>query len=523
MAAIFGGKKEKKSKSVIAIEEILDEADGHLKGGETDKAASEYRRAHRYLYREENLAEAPIDFAELFTRTGHGLYETGEPDRAIECFDKATQLNPKNTIAWMSRGIVHLKTETMLNFAIMCFEEVLKLEPDNQEAMENQAEAYMLSGKKDDAVETYKKLIELVPDNEEYRTKLNEMEPVNLETVTAKLKKTPKDVNLWKIRAKLLEDEGQTAKAIESYLRVGYLEKKPDAYEKVLELNPKNKTALDKLLKLKPDDQGYMVRKAEILLAEGEKEEALELYQRLSELDPANNDYAEKVRELKPDEMEEVESILATDPNNLEALSKKAAILGSRGDQGAGDIFMKLVQLEPQNTAHYEGALKFKPDAIGLLKTKGELHFDKEEYDKSLECYAKVAQLKPDDVDALHNKGAAQFKLERFDDAVKTFDQIIAIDPEDTIAYLTKGAALFKSGQIDPAVEALNNVVKRDPEDAAAWYYKSCAEAKKGNLKPVVPFLTRAIDMEEDFRERAKTDECFAPVKDTPEFKALFE
>jgi tetratricopeptide (TPR) repeat protein len=106
---------------------------------------------------------------------------------------------------------------------------------------------------------------------------------------------------------------------------------------------------------------------------------------------------------------------------------------------------------------------------------------------------------------------------------VKTFDEIIGIDPDDTVAYLTKGAALFKSGQIDPAVEALNNVVKRDPEEAAAWYYKSCAEAKKGNLKPVVPFLTRAIDMEEDFRERAKTDECFAPVKDTPEFKALFE
>ena len=55
MAAIFGGKKEKKSKSVLTIEGILDDADSHLKSGETDKAASEYRRAHRYLYREETI------------------------------------------------------------------------------------------------------------------------------------------------------------------------------------------------------------------------------------------------------------------------------------------------------------------------------------------------------------------------------------------------------------------------------------------------------------------------------------
>lgn len=523
MAAIFGGKKEKKSKSVQTIEDILDDADGHLKGGETDKAASEYRRAHRYLYREESISESPEDFSALFTRTGHGLFETGEPDRAVECFDKATQLDPKNADAWMSRGIVHLKTETMLNFAVMCFDEVLKIDPNNLEALESQAEAYMLSKKEDEAVGVYKKLVELAPENEEYKTKLNELEPITLDAVTAKLKKSPKDVNLWKIRAKLLEDDGQTAKAIESYLRVGYLEKKPDAYEKVLELNPKNKTALDKLIKLRPDDTDLLEKKAEILESEGQTEEALEVYQKLADLDPVNEAYAEKLKAMRPDEMEEIEKALASDPNNVEALVKKATILDSKGEPGAGEIYLKLVKLEPENAAHYEGALKHKPDDLALLNAKGELHFGNGEFDKALECFDKIAQKTPKDIDALHNKGAVLFKLEKFDESVATFDQLLAIDPEDTIAYLTKGAALFKAGKLEPAVDALNNVVKRDPNEAAAWYYKSCAEAMKGNLKPVVPFLTRAIDTEEEFRERAKTDECFAAVRDTPEFKALFD
>jgi len=523
MAAIFGGKKEKKSKSVATIETILVDADKHLKGGDTDKAASEYRRAHRYLYREENISNDPEGFSELFTKTGHGLFDTGEPDRAVECFDKATQLNPKNIDAWMSRGIVHLKTETMLNFASMCFEEVLNMDPTNVEALENQAEAFILSKKKDEAIKVYRKLVEIAPDDEEYRKKLDDMAPVTLVSITEQLKKTPKDSDLWRTLAGLLEKEGNTAKAIEAHLRVGYLENKPDPYQKVLDLNPNNKTALEKLMVFKPDDISLLEKKVSNLEGEGDSEGALEVYQKLAELDPSNESYKSKLEEAKPDEMELIEQQLALDPNNIEALSKKAALLDANGDASAGEIYLKLVKLAPDDTEHYESALKFKPDDIELLGAKGDLHFDNEEFEKALEAFETVASIKSNDVDALHNMGAVQFKLERFDDAVSTFDRILAIDSEDVSAYLTKGAALFKAGNLDGSVDALNNVVKRDPTESAAWYYKACAEAKRGNDKPVIPFLTRAIDMEADFKDRARNDESFSSVRDMPEFQALVQ
>ncbi len=540
MAAIFGGKKEKKSKSVATIEAILEDADTHLKDGDTDKAASEYRRAHRYLYREENITASPEGFSEMFTRTGHGLFDTGEPDRAVECFDKATQLNPKNLEAWMSRGVVHLKTETMLNFASMCFDEVLKQQPDNIEALENQAETYLLSEKKDDAIEVYQKLVEIEPDNEDFKKKLEELAPVTLSTITEQLKKTPKDAKLWWTLAGLLEKDGKTAKAIESYLRIGYLENKPDAYEKVLDLNPKNRTAIDKLLSLKPDDIGLLEKKVTLLESEGLEEEVQELYQKLADLDPSNETYKAKLKEvepdepeavepdepevMEPDELEAVEQALASDPDNVEALTKKASLLEAKGDvTGASEIFMKLVKLAPEDTKAYENALKYKPDDVNLLNTKGDIHFDREEYEDALACFEKIASLLPKDVNALHNKGAVLFKLEKFDDAVATFDQLLDIDSDDVTAYLTKGAALFKAGKLDEAVDALNNVVKREPTDVAAWYYKASAEAMRGNTKPVVPFLSRAIEMDDDFKERAKTDPSFDSVRDTPEFKALFE
>ncbi|MCK4757280.1 MAG: tetratricopeptide repeat protein, partial [Thermoplasmata archaeon] len=247
--ALFGGKKSKKSKVVSEIEAILSDADDYLKNGNTEKSASEYRRAHRYLYREEKVAEDPEEFSELYTRTGHGLFETGEPDRAIECFDKATQLTPDNVDAWLSRGMVHLSNKTMLNYAIMCFSEVLKRYPNSVEALENKAEALMLDNREDESKETYQQLIEVNPSRKaEYLAKMGGEIPLdNIEAIDEALRKNPKDADLWKKKAELLEKEMAKDEAVECYLRLGHLTGENDAYNKVLELDPDNVHAKEKL------------------------------------------------------------------------------------------------------------------------------------------------------------------------------------------------------------------------------------------------------------------------------------
>ena len=590
---IFGGKKDKKSKAVAAIEELLAEADAHLKGGDLDKAASEYRRAHRYLYREENIADTPEAFSLLFSRAGHGLFETGEPDRAVECFDKATQLNPKNIDAWMSRGIVHMKSGAMLNYAVMCFDEVLKYEENNLEAMENKVEALILSKKEDDAVEVLEGMVKIAPDNEFFKKKLDELSPADLETITNKLKKNPKDPALWRKRAELLAEGGQIAEAIESYLRLGYLAKDPEVYEKVLELNPNNMTALDKLIEFKPDDTNLLEKKALTLLSEDKNDEAADIYEKLTGLAPDNDDYKAKFAELRPGEV-------APEPEP-EAAPEPEAVAEPEVEEAATEITVEAVpvtqpeieepvveeavpppvdtpeavpppvdtpeaaQPEPEPVVEepvaepepepvieepemvedgveaveesteempYEPELESPddpwaakvaadPENASLCNDAGDHYFENDDYDKALEYFTKAVDLSPEDTVALHNKGSVQFVLETYDDAIATFDQLIAIDKDDIDAYLTKGAAHFKAGRFDDCITSLNEVVKREMNNAAAWYYKSSAEAMKGNLKLVVPFLTRSADIEDEFKERAKTDPSFDKVRDTPEFQAV--
>ena len=572
---IFGGKKDKKSKAVAVIEELLAEADAHLKGGDLDKAASEYRRGHRYLYREENIADTPEEFSALFSRTGHGLFETGEPDRAVECFDKATQLNPKNTDAWMSRGIVHMKSGAMLNYAVMCFDEVLKYEENNLEAMENKVEALILSKKEDDAAEVLEEMVKIAPDNESFKKKLDELSPADLETITQKLKKNPKDPALWRKRAELLVADGQTAEAIESYLRLGYLAKDPEVYEKVLELNPNNMTALDKLVEFNPDDTGLLEKKADALLSEDKNDEAADIYEKLTGLAPDNDDYKAKLAELRPGEAEpapdiSVETVATPEIEEVQSEPVAEEVLPEpeieepvveevQPEPEIEEPVVEEVQPEPEieepiaeepvpvveepvpepvieesqpepepateeldtEVDPWAAKVAADPENAGLCNDAGDHYFENDDYDKALEYFTKSVELAPTDTVALHNKGSVLFVLENYDDAITTFDQLIAIDSDDIDAYLTKGAAHFKMARYDDCITSLNEVVKREMNNAAAWYYKSSAEAMKGNLKLVVPFLTRSADIEEEFRDRAKTDPSFDKVRDTPEFQAV--
>jgi tetratricopeptide (TPR) repeat protein len=567
---IFGGKKEKKNKAVAAIEELLNDADKSLKAGDLDKAASEYRRAHRYLYREENIAENPDDFSVLFTRTGHGLFETGEPDRAVECFDKATQLNPNNTDAWMSRGIVHMKTGAMLNYAIMCFDEVLKHQENNLEAMENKVEALLQSKKQDDAASILERMIQIAPANEAYKKKLAELSPDNLENITAKLKKSPKDPKLWRRRAELLEAEGSISEAIEAYLRLAYIAKEPALYEKVLELNPNNMTAVDKLLEVTPDNVGLLIKKGQFLVNETKTDEAAAIYERILSIAPENETAKKNLKILRPPPPESVPAVETLPPKptpepesipepvpqpmpvqqepvpepipepiKLEvsepepepapepetsqpvATEEPQAILEVQPEIQKPEPAPQTTPIPPTPMDPYQAKIAKYPNNPDVYVEAGDHYFENEELEKAFECFSKAVELSPTDTVALHNLGSVLFVMQKYDDVVKTFDRLIAIDSNDTAAYLTKGAALFKAGKYDESIQALNNVVKRDMNDAAAWYYKASAEAMKGNLKLVVPFLTRSAEVEDEFRERAKTDPSFDKVRDTPEFKAV--
>ena len=63
-------------------------------------------------------------------------------------------------------------------------------------------------------------------------------------------------------------------------------------------------------------------------------------------------------------------------------------------------------------------------------------------------------------------------------------------------------------------MNAFNQVVRRDPNVALAWFYKAKLEAINGNIQLVKTFLKRAISLEPEYKEKAKSDPDIEKVKD---------
>lgn len=79
----------------------------------------------------------------------------------------------------------------------------------------------------------------------------------------------------------------------------------------------------------------------------------------------------------------------------------------------------------------------------------------------------------------------------------------------------------WERGDYDQAVEILRSVVDEHPGAGIVLYNLACAETLAGQPDPALDHLRRAIELEERFRELARTDEDFDSIRGRPEFREL--
>jgi tetratricopeptide (TPR) repeat protein len=81
----------------------------------------------------------------------------------------------------------------------------------------------------------------------------------------------------------------------------------------------------------------------------------------------------------------------------------------------------------------------------------------------------------------------------------------------------------WEKGDHAKAVEILRSVVDEHPDAGIVLYNLACAEVLAGEPETALEHLRRAIELEERFRESARTDEDFDAVRDRAEFRELLQ
>lgn len=86
-----------------------------------------------------------------------------------------------------------------------------------------------------------------------------------------------------------------------------------------------------------------------------------------------------------------------------------------------------------------------------------------------------------------------------------------------------KGKELFRTHRYNEAKEALLKAVEIKPQLADAWYVIACIESMKGEKEGALTRLRKAIDLDQSFKDKARTQSYFKKLKGDEDFEKLLQ
>ncbi len=142
-------------------------------------------------------------------------------------------------------------------------------------------------------------------------------------------------------------------------------------------------------------------------------------------------------------------------------------------------IYRELGDNEKQ-LANLEAAMEFQPPSADMLKWRGLLYLQKNDFQKAKKDILMARDFQ-DDPEVETYLGLIYYNLEQKDSAFMSLNKSIELDATYLPAYLYAGSIALESGDYNLSVQYLNLALRLDPKNKEALFYKGAAliELKK--------------------------------------------
>ena len=122
---------------------------------------------------------------------------------------------------------------------------------------------------------------------------------------------------------------------------------------------------------------------------------------------------------------------------------------------------------------------------------------------------------------SLIQTGAELSQKGNYSNAIICYDMALAIDPYDSNVLVNKGDALTNLCRYEEAKKCYDKTLAQNPNSSMALYNKACIVALNGETDESLSLLEKAISLDSNLIEAAKTEGAFVNIRDYQRYKMI--
>ena len=141
--------------------------------------------------------------------------------------------------------------------------------------------------------------------------------------------------------------------------------------------------------------------------------------------------------------------------------------------------------------------------------------------ESAIDCLTRIENPKGHLGYVLFLKGQACRACERHEQALDYLKQSVELEPGNIHSYLALAWCHKRLKRIDLAIEAMQAAIELDDTSAIAHYNLACYWSLACHTNNALHHLSRALDLNPDYRDNIPSETDFDNIRTNPDFRAL--
>ncbi len=132
---------------------------------------------------------------------------------------------------------------------------------------------------------------------------------------------------------------------------------------------------------------------------------------------------------------------------------------------------------------------------------KGNLYFERGNYEKAIENYNMAIILNPNFSEAYFARGLAYYHLKNYDKAAADYTKALELDPNNPVIYNNRGDCYYRKQDFERAIKDYDKAITLNPKYLKAYYNRGLAYACLENYESAIDDFSKVIELNPNFAE----------------------